>query len=503
MRRTRRTVVGLLSVILAMASLATAQSPPPPPVPDPALTAPLNPPAEVAAEGPMAAVEGPGAEEPEVLTRGPVHEAFAEPVVFDPRPGPRTARSPGAAIEELPPDQKPEGDDVVWIPGYWAWDDERGDFLWISGIWRDLPPGRQWVPGYWNDAEGGSQWVAGYWAPTAQEEVEYLPQPPSSLEVGPNVPAPSMAHSWSPGYWTWQGARYIWSPGCWIAAPVEWVWVPPHYLWTPCGYVFVAGYWDYPVAQRGLLFAPVYVSPVVIAQPAFVYRPAVVIESTVIVDHLFCRPSVSHYYFGDYYAPAYRTSGFFFGLSFNSTRFGYDPIFAHQRVVQTRIDVGWSRRVQSGYAFRVSHVEARPAWTLAAQRSRGGAVIGRPLVEVARERSRMVEARSDSMARIAEARSDVSVARLETLSETRRDEMVRRASVLSQARTQRGEQERSLAASRGTMVAARQDASARRAEAVGGVRERGVETRQVAMQAAVARPLPRSPMAASERAGRT
>lgn len=33
----------------------------------------------------------------------------------------------------LPPDQKPEGDDVAWIPGYWAWDDERNDFLWVSG----------------------------------------------------------------------------------------------------------------------------------------------------------------------------------------------------------------------------------------------------------------------------------------------------------------------------------------------------------------------------------
>ena len=47
----------------------------------------------------------------EVLTRGPVHEAFAETVTFDPEPGIVVPKSPPAAIEELPPDQKPEGDE--------------------------------------------------------------------------------------------------------------------------------------------------------------------------------------------------------------------------------------------------------------------------------------------------------------------------------------------------------------------------------------------------------
>ena len=56
----------------------------------------------------------------EVLTRGPVHEAFAETVTFDPEPGIVVAKAPPAAIEELPPDQRPEGANVAWIPGYWA-----------------------------------------------------------------------------------------------------------------------------------------------------------------------------------------------------------------------------------------------------------------------------------------------------------------------------------------------------------------------------------------------
>ena len=72
----------------------------------------------------------------QVLTRGPVHEAFAETVTYDPQPGIVVAKAPPAAIEEVPPDQRPEGTNVAWIPGYWGWDDERNDFLWVSGIWR-------------------------------------------------------------------------------------------------------------------------------------------------------------------------------------------------------------------------------------------------------------------------------------------------------------------------------------------------------------------------------
>src|SRR5947199_7496358 len=76
----------------------------------------------------------------EVLARGPVHEAYATTVEF-PTPSPVVPKVPPAPIEELPPDQKPDGDNVQWIPGYWSWDEERTDFIWISGFWRQPPPG--------------------------------------------------------------------------------------------------------------------------------------------------------------------------------------------------------------------------------------------------------------------------------------------------------------------------------------------------------------------------
>ena len=82
------------------------------------------------------AQETPEVEGTEVQTRGPVHEAFAEIVTFDAQAGVVVNKAPPEPIEELPPDEKPEGENVTWIPGYWAWDDERTDFLWVSGTWR-------------------------------------------------------------------------------------------------------------------------------------------------------------------------------------------------------------------------------------------------------------------------------------------------------------------------------------------------------------------------------
>ena len=227
----------------------------------------------------------------EVLTRGPVHEAFAGTITFDPEPGVIVKRPAPEPIEELPPEQKPTGDNVAWIPGYWAWDDERDDYLWVSGIWRSLPPGRQWITGYWGTSAGDSQWTSGYWADAQASEVDYLPEPPQTVESGPNIEAPSENHTWLPGCWIWQQNRYAWRPGYWSTAQQNWVWNPPHYVWAPRGYVFVDGYYDYPVARRGVLFAPVYFNSSVYAQRGYSFSPRTVINPAGFAAHLFLRPS--------------------------------------------------------------------------------------------------------------------------------------------------------------------------------------------------------------------
>ena len=69
----------------------------------------------VVAQGTPAADPGQD-QDVQVLTRGPVHEAFALPVVHDPRPGLTVPKQPPAPVEEMPPDQKPAGQNVQWIP---------------------------------------------------------------------------------------------------------------------------------------------------------------------------------------------------------------------------------------------------------------------------------------------------------------------------------------------------------------------------------------------------
>ena len=232
----------------------------------------------------------------EVLARGPVHEAFA-PATTDPVPTKPVPKQPPKALEELPPAEKPEGN-VVWIAGYWAWDDERNDFRWVSGVWRSPPAGKRWVAGYWRQDGTSWQWVPGFWAAEAKDEakqeVVYLPAPPAAPEVAPPGQPPNAESFYVPGHWEWTGSGYAWRAGYWARVQPGYVWVPAHYRWTPSGYVFVAGYWDLPLAARGVIYAPVIVDPAVVTA-TFVYTPTYVVRETVVVDSLFVRPCTCHY----------------------------------------------------------------------------------------------------------------------------------------------------------------------------------------------------------------
>lgn len=306
---------------------------------------------------------------PQVLTRGPIHEAFAEPVTFDPKPGPTAPKQPPALVEEVPPDQKPEGDNVAWITGYWQWEDDRKDFVWVSGFWRVMPPGRKWVPGYWmNQDDGTAQWVGGYWAGADQGQVEYLPAPPQTLENGAPTQAPTADHVWTPGVWVWQTNRYLWRPGFWVVSQPGWIWTPAYYAWSPCGYVYVDGYWDWSIRRRGVIFAPCYWSAWTY-RPVYVYRPTVCIDVDIMTDHFFCRTGYSSYYFGDYYGGTYVSLGFTPWFSFHYGRGGgYCPIYAYNAWYY-RSNPRWQVELRAGYDYRFRHLDARPPRTYVAQQN--------------------------------------------------------------------------------------------------------------------------------------
>ena len=309
----------------------------------------------------------------EVLARGPVHEAYAEPSEREPKPTPVIPKKPPEVIEELPPDQKPEGDNVQWLPGYWAWDEDKTDFVWVSGFWRVAPPNRTWVPGSWQRAGDGYQWTGGFWAEAnaGKADIEYLPQPPAPLDAdGPTTPAPSESHTYVTGSWVYRD-RYVWRPGYWIEHRPNWVWCSAHYQWTPAGYVFVDGYWDYPLASRGVLFAPAYIPPAVYTVPNYVYTPTVVVREECLYGAFFARRGFGCYYFGDYFAPRYAGLGFtaWNGYVSASVSIGggwCDPLFSYYRCGY-RNDPFWGGGIGNLYAGRFRGDYARPPINLVQQ----------------------------------------------------------------------------------------------------------------------------------------
>ncbi|HTK74134.1 MAG TPA: hypothetical protein VL371_02690, partial [Gemmataceae bacterium] len=298
----------------------------------------------------------------DVVTRGPVHEAFAEPGEAVAQEFLVVPRRPPDPIEELPPEERPAGTEVTWIPGYWAWDDDSNSFLWVSGVWRDEPPGRHWVPGFWQEVEGGWHRVSGFWASDQTDLIEYVPPPPEPIPE--SVPAaPNDQSAYVPGTWVYTSNRYMWRPGYYVAYQPGWVYTPARYYWTPGGYVFVDGYWDYPLHQRGLLFAPLRVTTAVAT--GFRYVPTVVINPDVLVTSLFVRPATRTYYFGDYFENRYTLAGYTPWYDFQLARGVRDPNFAYYH--NTFRDSRWETDLRNLYTGRLQGRVARPPRTFAEQ----------------------------------------------------------------------------------------------------------------------------------------
>jgi hypothetical protein len=291
----------------------------------------------------------------EVLSRGPIHEAFAS-LTTEPMPTKLVEKQPPKPIDEMPPAEKPEGN-VTWISGYWAWDDERKDYLWVSGTWRAPPPGKHWMAGYWKEDAGQWCWVPGFWTVAENQangshQITYLPVPPAQPNTSApgEPPTPDSFHV--PGHWVWHDAGYVvvngaqvyreagysWVAGYWARVQPGYVWVDSHYRWTPSGYIYIAGYWDLAITRRGFLYAPVYVNMAMVG-PAFVYTPAYAVPQTVILDAFWVRPSYCHYYFGDYYGVVYTNYGFESCVLYHRRR--YDPIFVYA-VYEHRAEPRWA-----------------------------------------------------------------------------------------------------------------------------------------------------------------
>ncbi len=297
-----------------------------------------------------------------VLQSGPLHEAFAEQFGMEPEKPLTVKREPPQAIEELPPAYQPDGENVVWIPGYWGWDVGAQEYLWISGVWRNVPPYQSWVPGYWSRTSDGWVWVSGFWLDeNAPEQVEYLPTPPPTLDHGPSVKPTVENQVWIPGQWVFVDNDYAWQAGYWADGIDGWVWVPARYVWTPMGYIYRAGYWDYELTERGIVFCPIAVSQ---TRQIRQYRPQHIVDlGPAFLANLFVVPRYNHYYYGSYYG--YQGNAIVPWVTYGRQAQYYDPIFASYAYNGSRVNT--LRQIIQLQRYISTNQSIQPTRTLVSQ----------------------------------------------------------------------------------------------------------------------------------------
>ena len=74
--------------------------------------------------------------------------------------------SVGFAPPELPVYEQPicPEPNLMWMPGYWAYDQDQGDYYWVPGAWVEAPyDGALWTPDYWDWYGGRYRFHRGYW----------------------------------------------------------------------------------------------------------------------------------------------------------------------------------------------------------------------------------------------------------------------------------------------------------------------------------------------------
>jgi len=291
--------------------------------------------------------------------RGVVHESIARRNGHEPLTGALLTRRPPPPLRA--PHQQIQSlarDGMVWTPGYWTWNGQGERFTWVRGALRKPPVGKVWLPGRWAQTPAGFRRVAGAWINPGR--IRRIPKlPPRSLERGPLSLAPSLAHQWIPGNWQFDGADYAWKAGGWAVSDPNRVWTPPQFVLTERGVLAVDGYWDYPLTERGKLFAPVALNGS--RARGFVSGTALVavdLKST--FRHLFVRRGEAGLYFGDHYGAENRTAGWIPWAQGGADRLMFDPLLAHYKVRYARQGINLAQRLGQWAVLCDTHPELRP-----------------------------------------------------------------------------------------------------------------------------------------------
>jgi WXXGXW repeat (2 copies) len=160
-------------------------------------------------------------------------------------------QQPPAPVAERPARRRPSPR-ALWVPGYWDWDADRGEFVWIGGDWQVPPTGMIWVGGRWARDQRGWYRVAGFWRPRRGVRPDAAsPSPPAWRKTGPPAdhppdtiaPAPGPDYFFVAGHYEPDGDRLTWKPGFWARTQPGWDWLPARWTRRSSGWEFRAGDW--------------------------------------------------------------------------------------------------------------------------------------------------------------------------------------------------------------------------------------------------------------------
>jgi hypothetical protein len=305
----------------------------------------------------------PGIAGAQLQLRGILHEAIAAP----PMQGmtqPLPIAPPAPLVENV---SDLLGPGREWIGGYWSWNPVNQGYQWVSGVIRLAPPGRHWMPGQWVKGDDGFVRVPGAWIPNGVDHLQLLAAPPVSPTEAIPAAANALTQFWNPGHFEPQdNGGYEWVSGFWSDVTPEnqnWVWHGPQLLHTPTGALFVPGYWDHPLTECGIVFAPLQLAPKSLVA-------GLAANSTVVIDlqraamHLFVDPASHQYMFGNLYGAVGAKAGLIsWAHAFQNGQY-FDPLFSYYQRTYAQAGIDLAARLISWNDYFQNHPDLCPPVSL-------------------------------------------------------------------------------------------------------------------------------------------
>src|SRR5207302_1673977 len=97
----------------------------------------------------------------DVQARGPVHEAFAEPISDQPKQGTGVTKEPPPPTVEAGPSVPAPDPSSTYVGGCWIY--AGANYRWRPGHWIAYRPGWVWIPAHYIWTPVGCVFVDGYW----------------------------------------------------------------------------------------------------------------------------------------------------------------------------------------------------------------------------------------------------------------------------------------------------------------------------------------------------